>query len=267
MTAPAPPLKELKRLVKGFYDKIPKAKASKATLHSWANEIGLSQLPSVQIVASNKADAKNKKDLLKPVVNLLPDNTHQAPSLPFHPKSVAEPKKTSVSKPENLRNYRNLHAESHKTVIIPGLSLQHLEDAQHHFMEIERERYMPVSITKHISEEVKHLGKLVDTKSIHHKEVQAKPEMKEAGHTAKAEMKEASHQYSDEVAGTEIAIKHQEGLSAFHNFRKAEMEKGKTSKEATALWNELKRKKAEAEKESKKLKQQAKKAQKKAHKK
>jgi hypothetical protein len=252
MTAPAPPLKELKRLVKGFYDKIPKAKASKATLHSWANEIGLSQLPSVQIVASNKADMKNKKDLLKPVVNLLPDNTHQAPELPLHPKSVAEPKKTAVSKPENLRNYRNLHAESHKTVIIPGLSLQHLEDAQYHFNAIQREDYMPVSVTKHISEVVKNLGKLVDSKSPHHAEVikhlsklvDSKTPHKEVQHKdvqAKPVTAEVAHQYSNVVGETEHIEKMEAERKKYLAYIKAQKEGGKTHKEANAMWKEHKK--------------------------
>lgn len=207
--APAPSLKELKQLVKDFYSKIPKKSSKKAELHKFADEMGLTQIESKVAEVSNKVVKKNQKDLLKPNVNLLPDNTHQAPSLPLKPKSDPLPKKTSVSKPENLHNYKNLHAKSHKTVIVPGFASKHLEDAQHQFRESQKNELVSLLLKKHLSEELPNLKKMVDTKrpsastqtarKAETAEVgsDAKPEMKSSGQTAKPEAKSMGSQANE----------------------------------------------------------------------
>jgi hypothetical protein len=213
---------------------MPKRSSSKAELHKFADEMGLSQIESKVAEVSNKETKKNAKDLLKPVVNLLPDNTHQAPSLPLKPKSVAEPEKKSVSKPEQLRNYRNLHADTHKTVIIPGLALQHLEDAQHHFAELERERHMPVVLEKHISKSVKDLRTAVDTKSPHHASVQTHREEAKKEHKAtqaKPEMRSMAHQ-----ADEPTVAKMEAGRKVYQDFIAKEKADGVSHKDAIAKW-------------------------------
>jgi hypothetical protein len=240
--SPEPSLTELKKLVKNFYSSIPKKSSPKAQLHKFADEMGLTQIESKVAEVSNKEVKKNRKDLLKPVVNLLPDNTHQAPSLPKKPKSVSEPEKTKVSKPEQLHNYRNLHAKTHQTVIVPGLSLQHLEDSQHRYAEVEhelhqeRERtFKPVVLDKHLSQAVKDLRIAVDTKNTRHSGVQTEHEekpMKVSKATqSKPEMKSMGHQ-SDEPT----VAKMEAGRKAYFDFINPIKAGGKSHKEAIAMW-------------------------------
>ena len=272
--APEPSLKELKKLVKDFYSKMPKASAKKDHLKSWANEMGLTQIEGKVTDVTNKVAKKNAQDLLKPDVNLLPDNTHQAPSLPLKPKSVSRAKKTKVSMPEELHNYKNLHAKSHKTVIIPGLALQHLEDAQHKHEEIERERHMPILLQKHISESVKDLRQAVDTKSKHHVYQSMKPEANIP--KRKFVIEEEPKKVNKEVQAVKttkdsghnpMPPKANEGLMEYRAFIKSKTDEGMSNEDARSAWHSTKKERDALKKEVAKVEKKVKKAEKKAVKK
>jgi hypothetical protein len=153
-----------------------------------------------------------------------------------------------LGKPEQLHNYKNLHAKSHQTVIVPGLSLQHLEDAQHRYAEVEhelhqeRERsFKPVVLDKHLSQSVKDLRVAVDTKNVrHHREAQTeehKPVKVSFGTQSKPETKDTGSQGLNIHAITAL----QAGREAYQAFIKAQVAGVKSLADAREAYKQHKK--------------------------
>jgi hypothetical protein len=233
--SPSVPLKELKRLVKDFVSKIPKAKDGKKKMMEWADQTGLTRGNSALVKISDKA-AKNT-DIMRPVVNLLPDDSKQAPPVKQKKGKVVSEGDIGtkkVSKNDVVKTkFLSDPARAGKTAIRIGHNLrEHLEEGR--IVDELEKKGRPIAgrglaelrqLPRHISDEVKHLtlkhGVSSQTEAHpynapqHHKStmaVIAKPVMASVETSAKPETKETSTQGVSSFAKYHEFLKEVKGL-------------------------------------------------------
>lgn len=256
--SPSVPLKELKRLVKDFVSKIPKAKDGKKKMMEWADQTGLTQGNSALVKISDKA-AKNT-DIMRPVVNLLPDDSKQAPPVKQKKGKVVSEGDVTTRKPAKndfvKTKFLSDPERAGKTAIRIGHNLrEHLEEGR--IVDELEKNSRPIAgrgltelrqLPRHISDEVKHLtlkhGVSSQTEA-HPYNAPQRPVMVSSGTSANPVMASVETSVKPSMASVETSAKPEtketstqgvSGFAKYHEFLKEVKGLGYSKAEIAEMW-------------------------------